>query len=367
MKYSIDRKALIDCLSVGGSMSGKSKVLPILNCCKINVKSNKLIISSYDGENAVLKSVALINHDEDFSFCVNCDDFFKAIKSLKDSTLDFELANNLIIIKHLHGFMELPYESVEDYPAIDNVSDGLVYENLPCERFWNWLNSARNFTANDTLRPILCGVHIYFMGTEYGVCASDGNAMYADSNIAPYELVSGSAVIPNAAISSVMAVLNGNDSVDIKINDRNVSFSCADARAVCRLPNGTYPNFRAVFPTSHSVTVRLSREDILASVNRARLFANNGTSLCVLETMNGELGVAAENLDFNKKSVDSCMASIQGNIRIGVKGDFIVKCLSATDSIGIIMEMTDPSRPIIFRTDDNLNLRILLMPMMINR
>ena len=365
MKFVINRKDLLDCLNVGGSMAGKSKVLPILSCCRLIVKSDKIIISSYDGENAVLKSAPILSCDEDFSFCVNCDDFSKAVKSLKDSTLDFEITDNILVVKHLHGFMELPYESEDEYPVIDNVCDGLLYENLPCERLWNWFNSARNFTANDTLRPILCGVHIYFNCSEYGVCASDGNAMYTDSSNAPFEFVNGSAVIPNAAISSVMAVLNGNETVDVKINDRNISFSCADARAVCRLPNGTYPNFRAVFPTAHSVTVRLSREDLLASVNRARLFANNGTSLCVLETMSGELGVAAENLDFNKKSVDSCVASIQGNIRIGVKGDFIVKCLSATDSIGIIMEMTDPSRPIVFKTDDNINLKLLLMPMII--
>lgn len=367
MELSIDRKDLIDCLLVGGSMAGKSKVLPILNCCKVAARSNKLIISSYDGENAVLKSVALYSHDEDFSFCINQSDFLSAIRSIKDSMVHIKLVDSILVIVHNRGFMELPFESVDEYPTIDNVNDGVAYNDLSCEKIYNWIDSARNFTANDTLRPILCGVHLYFNSTEYGVCASDGNAMFTDNEVAKEDFATGCAVIPNAAISSVLSVLNGHDTVNVRINDRNISFSCEDARAVCRLPNGTYPNFKSVFPTSSSVSVRLSREDFLASVSRARLFSNNSTSLCVLETMSGELGIAAENLDFNKKSVDTCTASISGNIRIGAKGDFLIKCLSATKSIGVVLEMTEPSRPIIFKTDEEPNLRILLMPMMLNR
>lgn len=365
MNFSIERKLLLDCLSVGGSMSGKSKVLPILDCCKVVLNSNRLIISSYDGENAVLKAVSVINHDEDFSFCVNCADFSKAIRSLKDAALDFELSNGILRIKHLRGSMELPYEGVDEYPTVDNVNDGVSYSCFSAELYYNWLNRARVFAANDTLRPVMCGVYLYFSDNEYGICASDGNALYAAYELSDNSLDRGSAVVPNSAISSVLGVLNGNTHVDIRINDRNISFNCEDSRVVCRLPVGNFPNFKSVLPTSHSVTVRASREDLLDAVNRAKLFSDNGTSLCVLEANSGEVSVTAENIDFNKKSVEHCVASVSGNIRIGVKGDFIAKCLCATDSIGIVMEMTEPSRPIIFKSDDEPNLSLLLMPMMI--
>jgi DNA polymerase III sliding clamp (beta) subunit (PCNA family) len=101
------------------------------------------------------------------------------------------------------------------------------------------------------------------------------------------------------------------------------------------------------------------------AVNRAKLFSSNSTSLCVMETMNGELGVAAEDIDFSKKSVEQCTASIEGSIRIGAKGDILVKCLGSLTCEGVIIEMTEPSKPIIFKDYDHPNLTILQMPMMI--
>lgn len=367
MKFSIERKLLLDVLSVGGSMSGKSKVLPILDSCKVVISNGRLIISSYDGENAVLKCCSVIEHDSDMSFCVNCSDFIKSVKSVKDAVLDFVLVeeSKILSINHLRGFMELPYESSDEFPTIDNVTDG-VSIHLECSVLWNWLNRARNFVANDTLRPILCGVNFYVHESEYGVCASDGTVMFNDFAVFTDGTVgSMNAVIPSSSLSAVLSAINDSDYVNIKVNERNISFSTTDSRVVCRRPEGVYPNFKAVLPKSHSVEVRLPRTDLLDAVNRAKMFANSGKHLCVLETMAGELGIAAQDLDFSKKSVDTCVASISGSIRIGAKSELLAVCLSIMEDESIIIEMSEPSKPIIFKEVACPNQTILQMPMLI--
>lgn len=367
MKFSIERKLLLDVLSVGGSMSGKSKVLPILDSCKVVISNGRLIISSYDGENAVLKCCSVIEHDVDMSFCVNCSDFMKSVKSVKDAVLDFVFVENanILSINHLRGFMELPYESSDEFPTIDNVTDG-VSIHLECSVLWNWLNRARNFVAVDTLRPILCGVNFYVSGSEYGVCASDGTVMFNDySEFTDSTIGNINAVIPSSSLATVLSAINGSDYVTIKINERNISFSTTDSKVVCRRPEGVYPNFKAVLPKSHSVDVRLPRTDLLDAVNRAKMFANSGKHLCILETMVGELAIAAEDLDFSKKSVDKCVASLSGSIRIGAKSELLSMCLSVMDDESIVIEMSEPSRPIIFKEVACPNQTILLMPMLL--
>ena len=368
MKFSIERKLLLDVLGVGGSMSGKSKVLPILDSCKVVISGGRLIISSYDGENAVLKCCSVIEHDLDMSFCVNCSDFMKSIKSVKDAVLDFVLVEsaNILVINHLRGFMELPYESIDEFPSIDSVTDGVTI-SMECSVLWNWLNRARNFVATDMLRPIMCGVNFYVDGSEYGVCASDGTVMFVD-NAEFSDLTIGriNAVIPSSSLTTLLSAINGGDIVTIKINERNISFSTSDSKVVCRRPEGFYPNFKAVLPKSHGVEVRLPRTDLLDAVNRAKMFANSGKHLCILETMSGELGIAAEDLDFSKKSVDKCCASISGSIRIGAKSELLSMCLSVMEDESIVIEMSEPSRPIIFKEVACPNQVLLLMPMLCN-
>ena len=64
MKFSFNRKEFVDALLVGGSMAERNKVVPILECVKINVRRESSTISSNDGNVAITKRVS-INSDED--------------------------------------------------------------------------------------------------------------------------------------------------------------------------------------------------------------------------------------------------------------------------------------------------------------
>ena len=67
----------------------------------------------------------------------------------------------------------------------------------------------------------------------------------------------------------------------------------------------------------------------------------------------------------SKKSVESCVASISGNIRIGVKGSLLSQCLSVMEDESVVVEMNGASYPIIFRENGKDNQQILLMPLML--
>lgn len=50
---------------------------------------------------------------------------------------------------------------------------------------------------------------------------------------------------------------------------------------------------------------------------------------------------------------------------IGINADNIIKCLKAYDSSDVTIEMTDASRPIVVRSEDNPNMTVLSMPMQV--
>ena len=70
MELKIDRKELLSALTVGGSLAGRNKVLPILDNVKMRVKSNNLQVVSMDDQSAIQKRVVLLSCDVDGEFTV---------------------------------------------------------------------------------------------------------------------------------------------------------------------------------------------------------------------------------------------------------------------------------------------------------
>lgn len=76
--------------------------------------------------------------------------------------------------------------------------------------------------------------------------------------------------------------------------------------------------------------------------------------------------MTVENLTDGKRSVEHAdVAECTGELTIGINADNIIKCIKAYDSADVTIEMTDASRPIVVRSDENPNMTVLSMPMQI--
>ena len=72
--------------------------------------------------------------------------------------------------------------------------------------------------------------------------------------------------------------------------------------------------------------------------------------------------LSGRDLDFST-SAKEVVSSNGEDIRIGFKSDFMIKLINSCDSGEIVLELSEPSRPMVLREGDK---TMLLMPMMIN-
>ena len=163
MKFSFDRKGFIDALLVGGSMAGKNKVLPILECVKLNIRGEKSTISSYNGDVAITKRVS-INSEEECSLCVNKQDLDLFIRSLTDDVIDVEYSGNTIVIKHKKGKLSLPTFNVDDFvqPNIEKEGDAISVDSAPLLPIIIEANKFRGI--KEEFKPILSCINMVANG-----------------------------------------------------------------------------------------------------------------------------------------------------------------------------------------------------------
>jgi len=366
MKISINRKQFLDALTIGASMAGKAKTVPILECVKCRVKDNDITFVSTDVECWVLKRSTVISSECDGEFCLNPSDITKALKSIKDDIVDIIVHDSNTIVRHENGTIEFPSYDYKAFPTSIK-GDNAQTMTIKSELLYNWINKARAFAANDDLRPVMNGMYLYIKDGKIGVCATDAHKLYTDfTDFDGDDTIDMSAILSSRAFAPLMNIINGTTTVSMSVDNRNIIFSTNDAKISCRIVEGNYPNFKMILPSSSKITVGAMTSDLIGAINRVSMFTNITTSLVKLRTDNDVLIVSGQDINFNKKAEDSCDITLDGdNIEIGVKGDYMATCLNVVSSDAVCLEMNDSTKPIVLKDSANPNTTILIMPMLI--
>lgn len=370
MEIVINRKEFLDGFVVGSSMAGKSKVLGILDNVKIRVDSGRVYVTSNSIQNCIVRRVGIESNSADivgYEFLVNPDDFIKALKSLKDKTLSIELSSNTLTILHGKGTIEISTLGAAEFPVMDKVDADMPLYEIDSATLYRWLQMAKDFVSTDELRPQMCGMLMYAKDGELGACATDTRVLFADS----YSVGSGTqdmeCILPSASFNVLQMMINGTESVSMQMDAKNLSFKTTDTRLTCQLLNGRFPNFKAVIPRGYELQTGFDKTALLDSVSRVGMFSDKSHSLIVLDIQDGMCKVKGSDLTLGKSAIDTCECIHGGDdITIGVSSEYFIRCINHISGNDIVMEMSNPTRPILF-TDKNFpSLRIVVMPMNIS-
>lgn len=366
MEIRIDKKNLLNALSVGGSLAGRNKVLPILDNVKVRVKGNALQVVSMDSQSAIQKKVELLSCDTDGEFAVNASDLLKAVKTLKETevVLVYSSEENNLVIKHSKGNITLTATTTETFPSIQTIKDGAAF-SLHCETLFAWLNIAKTFVANDNVRPVMDGLFLEAKDENVTVCASDGMKLFTDSTTS-INCDTVSTIIPSNVFGAIQSVINGVDACTVKIDTTHTLISVGDASICVRNIEGRYPNFRAVIPASHNIEVEVNTNDLVDSLSRTSI-CNGAAKIVRMVVLGNTMELNAEDMDFGKSAKETLTCNLNGEgITIGFKSDAILVSLSSVSSENVLLQMTDNTHAIILKDTEAPNKICLTMPCMLN-
>lgn len=367
MELKIDRKEMLSALTVGGSLAGRNKVIPILDNVKLRVKGNNLQVVSIDDQSAIQKRVALLSCDVDGEFAVCASDLLKAVKALKDpiiSLVYFEEKKTLVI-EHLRGNISLSATSTEDFPTLKTSGENAVTFVVASETLFNWLNTSKSFVASDGVRPVMDGMYMDVKDGRLSVCASDGTKLFTDS-VESYCAENVSVVIPSNVFSAIQSVINGTSECAIKVDTTHTTVAVEDAKICVRNIDGRYPNFRAVIPASHCIEVEVNKNDLVDSISRTAI-CNGAAKIVRMVVLGGTMELNAEDMDFGKSAKETLTCNLNGEgITIGFKHDAILASLSSVGGENVMLQMTDNTRAIILKDTEAPNKIMLTMPCLLN-
>ncbi len=244
--------------------------------------------------------------------------------------------------------------------------------------------------ATDDARPVLTGVKMEVEGDKATFAAADGFRLSVESAQlmeAPEE--SFDALIPARALRELTSLMAGTVStVEIMVSETGgeAMFRIGDeVEMITQLIAGTYPDYKSLVPQNADSTMSISLESIEQVARSMQVIAREGSAIVRMvareEEGNGRLTVSsnAEDLGNTEASLDVDLEGEEGKIAFNVR--FLTDLVSnsqggtsnpvetadgadgATGPEKLILSITTPSSPAVFRLSNHPGFTHVVMPM----
>ncbi|EEK14369.1 DNA polymerase III, beta subunit [Capnocytophaga gingivalis ATCC 33624] len=371
MRFIVSSSYLLKKLQIIGGVINSNNTMPILENFLFELSENKLVVSASDLETTI-KGVIEVESTDSISIAVPYKILIDTLKTFSEQALTFIINdNNTIDIVSNNGKYTLAYLDSNEFPSvveIENASQVTLMGDILATA----IQSTFFATGNDDLRPIMNGV--FFNFTEEGLifAATDAHKLvkYERQDIKSDQPAA--FVIPKKPLNLLKGILAGSETqVTIEYNESNAKFSFDQLDYVCRLIDGTYPNYEAVIPKENPNKLIVNRNLILNSTKRISNFASKATHQMRIKIVGNSLQIFAEDIEYNNRANETIPCNYEGDdMEIGFNSKFFIEMLSNLSSDEILLEMSYSNRPGILTPADGLDegekIYMLVMPTMLS-
>lgn len=366
MKITIDRAVFAKAIAELAPLTKKKTSIAIFDFIKFVTKGNKIRLQASDGQMTIRKYVDAQSIDMEDAFCVNGASLNAFISKVKGDTLEMDIEDDLMKIKHKGGVAELKTLPIDGFVEPEQPGKDVQEVVIPSDKFSKLLNVAKNFVAVDTTRPQMCAIRAKIKEKELTLCATDTRKMFVDKFVIDNLEAENEMefyIIPDA-FTDILNACKGEESVCIKTSDTLVLYRIGPTTIFTLQPTAKYPNFDRVIPKQHVIEAEVSKEDMGDSLSRSALFTEQ-SGLVKISVKPLSLDVTAVNYNKVSKSIETLTCTADAELEFGVNVQVFQSLIDACDDKDVKIWLNSNSTPIVIKDNVNTERVLLCMPMLI--
>ena len=269
------------------------------------------------------------------------------------------------------GKFKLTGHKADEYPQLPVIEEPQEFE-ITADAMSTAINKTIFATGVDELRPVMSGVLCELNEEDITFVATDAHKLvrYRRTDYKPG--LSQSFIIPKKPLNQMKSILSAGDDekVQVQYNETNAFFHFNNVNVICRLIEGKYPNYEAVIPKDNTNTLTVDRQNLLNSIKRVSIFANQSTHQVRFGISGQELILSAEDVDFSNEAKERLSCNYDGeDMEIGFNSRFIIEMLNNLVNDEVIFELSTPERAGLIspaEKDEEEDILMLVMPVMLN-
>jgi DNA polymerase-3 subunit beta len=237
------------------------------------------------------------------------------VKSLSNAPVDVETDQSQARIRCAAYEGTLRLLPAEDFPALQEPSGTRLIAEAGA--FAEAVNQVGRGASRDEARPVLTGVLLEVSREGVVMVATDSYRLAVRELVATAD-AEARAIVPERAMSEAgrAAATDEKGSVEVFVDENQVSFKIGGLTLTSRLIEGEFPNYRQLLPESTESRLTISRQQLLDAVRRVGLLARDTTPVRLefnalgvkLSSSSPDLGQAVETVEARYEGEDLTVA-----------------------------------------------------------
>jgi DNA polymerase III subunit beta len=336
----------------------------ILQNLKVEARDGGIRVLGCDGEMWIERDVACMVH-EPGSVCIQAPLLRDLVGKLPDGDLElFTLDGNGAMLKQGYAEYRLQTLDAEDFPPAPEI-EGESELTLKFSEFKAAVDAVLYAVSTDQHRQILTGVLFTYNGSTLTMVATDTHRL-AVKRVEKEGIGSNvTAVVPEKALRAIKSLPVADDSdIVLRFGAGRMGVEAGGAKVISQLLAGAYPNWERVVPSESTRSWSVETDQLMERVDRMMVLARDNANRIRFRGADDQIVIAARSEEKGEAKEEVPMIGSDGNIEIAFNGKYVVDALKGMHDAGVRIEMTESSRPAIFRpAEDTDSYFCVIMPM----
>jgi DNA polymerase-3 subunit beta len=336
----------------------------ILQNLKVEARDGGIRVLGCDGEMWIERDVACMVH-EPGSVCIQASLLRDLVGKLPDGDVElFTLDGNGAMLKQGNAEYRLQTLDAEDFPPAPEI-EGESELTLRFGDFKAAVDAVLYAVSTDQHRQILTGVLFTYNGHTLTMVATDTHRL-AVKRVEKEGIGSNvTAVVPEKALRAIKSLPVPDDSdIVLRFGAGRMGVEAGGAKVISQLLAGAYPNWERVVPSESTRSWAVETDQLMERVGRIMVLARDNANRIRFRGADDQIVIAARSEEKGEAKEEIPMIGADGNIEIAFNGKYVEDALKAIHDAGVRIEMTESSRPAIFRpAEDSDTYFCVIMPM----
>ena len=359
LKMKCEKNVLFDAVNIVLKAVPQKTTMDILNCILITANEGEFKLLSNDMEMSIETKSVSADVETPGGVAVDAKLFGEFLKSLPDGEVSLVCSdNNLVKIKSGKTEFKLMGQNEDIFPKAEefDTNSQLTIESKVLK---DMIRKTIFSVSADTSRPIFTGELFKVEKKVFTVVSAD---IYRISQVSvPVEMdAKESFIIPAKTLGELMKIIpEESEEIKVFLSDNLVSFETSKFNMVSRLIAGDFIDYKRVFPKEANTEIKINRNDILRSLERASILAKEDKKNPVkLEITSDNISITS-NTGISDFYEEISIESKGDDVTIGFNPRYIIEALRAIDEEEVTMEFTSPLSPCVITGDKDSKYMVL--------
>lgn len=202
--------------------------------------------------------------------------FSEFIRKIKSDTIDMDKSARTMKINAGRAHTSLQCMDPKEFPDMAT-GDEVLSIPLPQKLCRDMIRQTVIAIATEDSKPILTGILCEVKDGQFSMVALDGYRLALRQMPLSAEYPEKEFVVPGKSMMDISRTLqDGDEIMEMQFSNTHLLIDLGHTRIVSRLLEGNFIKYRGLLPVEHQTRVRVNREELLESIERASLLSREG-------------------------------------------------------------------------------------------